>query len=132
MHFYLVLGCRFLCGAGNRFCTGTCLLHAEKIANLLRGDMFPIAYAYPKAKRAVRDNGIITKKAAYVILGINCEGHKEVLSLAIGENETSKFWLNALNELKNRGLKDIMVICADGLTGIKEAISAAVLIITIP
>ena len=50
---------------------------------------------------------------------------KEVLSLEIGENESSKYWLGVLNALKNRGINDIMVICADGLTGIKEAIVTA-------
>ena len=46
---------------------------------------------------------------------------KEVLSIHIGENESAKYWLGVLNELKNRGVKDILVICADGLTGMKEA-----------
>ena len=50
---------------------------------------------------------------------------KEILSLEIGENESSKYWLGVLNNLKNRGIKDIMVLCADGLSGIKEAINAA-------
>lgn len=72
-----------------------------------------------------RDNGVIKKTAAYVILGISEEGHKEVLSITVGENESAKFWLSVLNELKNRGLQDIFVLCADGLTGIKEAITAA-------
>ena len=49
----------------------------------------------------------------------------EVLSIHVGENESAKFWLSSLNELKNRGVRDIMVICADGLSGIKEAISVA-------
>ena len=48
-----------------------------------------------------------------------------MISLQIGENESSKYWLGVLNDLKNRGVKDVMVICADGLTGIKEAINAA-------
>ncbi len=74
---------------------------------------------------SVRDNGIIRKLAAYVILGINEQGHKEVLSIEIGENESAKYWLNILNSLKNRGVKDILIVCADGLTGIKEAIGAA-------
>ena len=74
---------------------------------------------------SVRDNGVIRKLAAYVILGVSEEGRKEVLSIQIGENESAKYWLNVLNELKNRGVKDIMVLCADGLTGIKEAIQAA-------
>lgn len=74
---------------------------------------------------SVRDNGVIRKLAAYIILGINCTGHKEVLTIQIGENESAKYWLSVLNELKNRGVKDIMIVCADGLSGIKEAIATA-------
>lgn len=74
---------------------------------------------------SVRDDNIIRKLAAYVIIGINCDGMKEVISLEIGENESSKYWLGVLNSLKNRGVKDVMIICADGLSGIKEAIQAA-------
>ena len=70
----------------------------------------------------IRENNVIRKAAAYVILGINEEGRKEVLSITIGENESAKFWLSVLNEMKNRGVQDIFVICADGLSGIKEAI----------
>lgn len=87
-------------------------------------EIYPVVYI-DAIHYSVRDNGVIAKKAAYVILGINMEGRKEVLSLAVGENESAKFWLNALNELKNRGVRDILIICADGLSGIKEAISAA-------
>ncbi|MBQ7629952.1 MAG: transposase [Selenomonadaceae bacterium] len=54
---------------------------------------------------------------AYVILAIKCDGRKEVLSIEIGENESAKYWLGVLNSLKNRGLKDILILCADGLTG---------------
>lgn len=74
---------------------------------------------------SVRDNGVIRKLAAFVLLGISAEGKKEVLTIQVGENESSKYWLSVLNELKNRGVKDILIICADGLTGIKEAIAAA-------
>jgi len=74
---------------------------------------------------SVKENNVIRKLAAYVILGINEEGMKEVLSIQIGENESSKYWLSILNELKNRGVKDILIICADGLTGIKESIAVA-------
>ena len=74
---------------------------------------------------SVREDNRILKKAAYVILAIRMDGKKDVISLQIGENESSKYWLGVLNELKNRGVKDVMVICADGLTGIKEAITAA-------
>lgn len=74
---------------------------------------------------SVKADGIIRKLAAYVVLGINDEGYKEVLGLYIGENESSKYWLGILNELKNRGVHDILIICADGLSGIKDAIAAA-------
>ena len=72
----------------------------------------------------VRDNGQIVKKAAYVVLGIDKDGMKKVLSIVIGENESAKYWMTVLNGLKNRGLQDILILCADGLTGLKEAISA--------
>ena len=90
----------------------------------------PLSEVYPVVfidaiHYSVRDNGVIQKLAAYVILGINPEGHKEVLTIQIGENESSKYWLSVLNELKNRGVKDILILCADGLSGMKEAIAAA-------
>lgn len=90
----------------------------------------PLAEVYPvlyidAIHYSVRDNGGIRKLAAYVILGINMDGQKEVLTIQVGENESSKYWLSVLNELKNRGVKDILIICADGLSGIKEAIAAA-------
>ena len=87
-------------------------------------EVYPVIYI-DAIHYSVRDNGIIRKLAAYVILGINCDGMKEVLTIQIGENESSKYWLSVLNELKNRGVKDILILCADGLTGIKEAIAAA-------
>ena len=74
---------------------------------------------------SVRENGIIRKLAAYVMLGIGCNGKKDVLSIEVGENESAKYWLSVLNSLKNRGVKDVMIICADGLAGIREAISTA-------
>ena len=87
-------------------------------------EVYPIIYI-DAIHYSVRDNGVIRKLAAYVILGINTEGKKEVLSITVGDNESSKYWLSVLNELKNRGVKDILIICADGLSGIKEAIAAA-------
>jgi len=59
------------------------------------------------------------------VLGINLEGNKDILGIWIGENETSKFWLGVLNELKNRGVEEVLLFCVDGLTGLKEAIEAA-------
>ena len=87
-------------------------------------EVYPILYI-DAIHYSVRDNGVIRKLAAYVILGINTEGKKEVLTITIGDNESAKYWLSVLNELKNRGVKDILIICADGLTGIKEAIATA-------
>ena len=87
-------------------------------------EIYPILYI-DAIHYSVRENGIIKKLAAYVILGINTAGRKEVLTITIGDTESSKYWLSVLNELKNRGVKDILVLCADGLTGIKEAITAA-------
>ena len=103
----------------------TRFFHRLKIGRIDHLDeVYPILYI-DAIHYSVRDNGVIRKLAAYVILGINAEGKKEVLTISIGENESSKYWLSVLNELKNRGVKDILIICADGLTGIKEAIAAA-------
>jgi transposase-like protein len=73
----------------------------------------------------VRKDKTVQKAAVYVVLGVDSNGMKDVLSIETGENESSKFWLSVLNNLKNRGVKDILTLCADGLSGIKEAITAA-------
>ncbi len=86
--------------------------------------VYPIVYI-DAVHFSVRDNHVIKKLAAYVILGINEEGRKEVISIQIGQNESSKYWLSVLNELKNRGVRDILILCADGLSGIKESINVA-------
>lgn len=90
----------------------------------------PLSAVYPivfidAVHFSVRKEGLIQKLAAYVVLGINDDGKKEVLTIVIGENESSKFWLGVLNSLKNRGVQDILILCSDGLTGIKDAISTA-------
>jgi len=72
----------------------------------------------------VKQDGMITKKAAYVTVGIDLDGKKDVLGIWIGENESAKFWLSVLNELKNRGVQDILIACVDNLSGFSEAISA--------
>jgi len=73
----------------------------------------------------IRDDGRIVNRASYVVMGITLEGNKDILGIWIGENETSKFWLGVLNELKNRGVEEVLLFCVDGLTGLKEAIEAA-------
>lgn len=87
-------------------------------------EVYPILYI-DAIHYSVRDNGVIRKLAAYVILVINTEGRKEVLTIHVGDNESSKYWLSVLNELKNRRVRDILIICADGLSGIKEAVTTA-------
>lgn len=72
----------------------------------------------------VRHENHIVSKAAYVVLGVNKDGLKEVLGIWIGESESSKFWLAVLNSLKNRGVQEVMLFCVDGLNGFKEAIEA--------
>lgn len=72
----------------------------------------------------VRDEKQIVNKAAYVAIGVNMDGEKDVLGIWIGGNETSKFWLSVLTDLKTRGMKKVLVFCTDGLSGFKEAISA--------
>ena len=72
----------------------------------------------------VREDKQIVVKAAYVVLGVNMDGEKDVLGIWVGANESSKFWLSVLNDLKNRGVKDVLIFCVDGLNGFKEAINA--------
>lgn len=72
----------------------------------------------------VREDGRILSRAAYVIMGVTVDGYKDILSITVGANETSKFWLGMLNDLKNRGIKDVLFFCVDGLPGFKEAIQA--------
>ncbi|MFW5437467.1 IS256 family transposase [Paenibacillus apiarius] len=72
----------------------------------------------------VKQDGAIVNKAAYMVIGIDLDGNKDVLGMWIGENESAKFWLNVLNELKNRGVQDILITCVDNLTGFSQAITA--------
>ena len=95
--------------------TDKILPQIEEWQNHPLDDVYPILYI----------DAIYYSLAAYVILGINAEGKKEILTISVGENESSKYWLSVLNELKNCVVKDILILCADGLTGIKEAIVAA-------
>ena len=72
----------------------------------------------------VRSEGRIVKKAVYIALGVDMDGHKDILGMYIGENESAKFWLSVLNGLKNRGVEDILIVCVDGLSGFPQAIEA--------
>lgn len=87
-------------------------------------DVYPVVFV-DATYFYVRNEGSVGKKAVYVILGINSQGYKDILGFYVGESESAKYWLNILNELKSRGLKDILILCADGLKGLPEAISTA-------
>ncbi len=104
--------------------TDKLLPQIEEWQNRPLDEVYPVLFI-DAIHYSVRDNGVIRKLAAYVILGISMEGKKEVLTIEVGQNESAKYWLSVLNSLKNRGVKDILIICADGLTGIKEAVNTA-------
>ena len=72
----------------------------------------------------VRENNIVVKKAVYIALGYDTEGYKEILGMWVGENESSKYWLLVLNQLKERGLEDILIVSTDNLSGFSQAIES--------
>jgi putative transposase len=72
----------------------------------------------------VRQDHRIVNKAAYSVLGINLDGEKDILGIWIGEHESASFWLTVCNDLKSRGIEDILIVCKDGLSGFSEAINA--------
>jgi transposase-like protein len=72
----------------------------------------------------IRKGKQVINQAVYLVLGVNLEGHKELLGMWLSENEGSRFWLGVLTELQNRGVKDVLIACVDGLTGFPEAINA--------
>ena len=72
----------------------------------------------------VRQDGRIVSKAAYIMIGVDLEGMKEVLGIWIGESESAKFWLSTLSEIKSRGTQDVLLCCVDNLTGFTAAIKA--------
>jgi transposase-like protein len=86
-------------------------------------DVYPIVYLDCIVVKIRQDKRVINK-AIYLALGVNMEGHKELLGLWISENEGAKFWLRVLTELQNRGVKDILIACVDGLKGFPDAINA--------
>ena len=72
----------------------------------------------------VRSEGQIVKKAVYIAIGIDLDGKKDVLGMWVGENESAKFWASVLNNMRNRGVDDILIACTDNLTGFSQAIEA--------
>ena len=86
-------------------------------------EVYPIVYLDCIVVKIRQDKRVINK-AIYLALGVNMEGHKELLGLWMSENEGAKFWLGVLTELQNRGVKDILIACVDGLKGFPDAIQA--------
>jgi putative transposase len=87
-------------------------------------NVYPIVF-FDALVVKVRENQRVINKAVYLALAVNSDGHKELLGMWISQNEGAKFWLGILTELKNRGVKDILVACVDGLTGMEEAFQSA-------
>jgi transposase-like protein len=85
--------------------------------------LYPIVYLDCIVLK-IKEGQQVKNKAIYIALGINAEGHKELLGLWLSENEGSRFWLGVLTELKNRGVEDILIACVDGLKGLPEAIQS--------
>jgi putative transposase len=87
--------------------------------------VWPIVYFDGLVVHVRGANGRVSQHTVYVAIGVNLEGHKELLGLWLAESEGAKFWLSCLTDLKSRGLQDIFVACIDGLSGFAEAIHAA-------
>ncbi len=110
--------------------TGTLSVITDKIIHTVKEwQARPLASIYPivwldAIHYKIRENGKVVGKAVYTILGVNLEGRKEVLGLYISEHEGANFWLQVLTDLSNRGVKDVLIACVDGLKGFPEAIEA--------
>jgi len=85
--------------------------------------VYPIIF-FDAIHYKVKENGRVVSKASYTCLGIDTEGKKDVLGIWVGEAEGAKFWLKVCTELQNRGIKDVLIACIDGLKGLPEAIKA--------
>ena len=85
--------------------------------------LYPIVY-FDGIKVNIKDEGHIKKKVVYLALGVNLEGHKDLLGMWIEQTEGAKFWLRIMTELRNRGVQDILIACVDGLKGFPEAINS--------
>lgn len=86
-------------------------------------DCYPLVF-FDALRVKIRDEGIVRNKAVYVAIGVAADGRKEVLGLWIEQTEGAKFWLRVMNELKNRGVNDILIAVVDGLKGFPDAINA--------
>lgn len=86
--------------------------------------VYPLVF-FDALRVKIRDEGLVRNKAVHIALGVRADGTKEILGLWLEQNEGAKFWLRVLNELRNRGVEDILLAVVDGLKGFPEAIQAA-------
>ena len=87
-------------------------------------EVYPIVYV-DGIRLKIKDNGVVTAKTGYLVVGVDVEGRKHVLGCWIADSEGAKFWQKIMTDLRNRGLRDILVVCCDGLTGLPDAIRSA-------
>ena len=85
--------------------------------------IYPLIF-FDALRVKVRDEGLVRNKAVHIALGVRADGMKEILGLWIEQNEGAKFWLRVMNELRNRGVEDVLVAVVDGLKGFPDAITA--------
>ena len=103
--------------------TGKVLESAQAWQGRSLDNVYPVVFL-DAIHYKVRTDGKIISKAAYMCLGLNIEGKRDVLGIYIGESESSTFWLSVLTDLQNRGVEDILICCIDGLKGFSEAITS--------
>jgi putative transposase len=87
-------------------------------------EVYPIIYVDALRVR-IKENGLVAQKSAHLVLGIDVEGRKHVLGCWIADQEGAKFWQKIVNDLRNRGVRDVLIACCDGLTGLPDAIRSA-------
>jgi putative transposase len=87
-------------------------------------EVYPIVYV-DGIRMKIKDNGLVVTKVAYLVIGVDVEGRKHALGCWIADSEGAKFWQKVMTDLRNRGLRDILIACCDGLTGLPDAIRAA-------
>src|SRR5438128_2171386 len=85
--------------------------------------VYPLVF-FDALRVKIRDEGVVRNKAVHIALGVRADGSKEILGLWLEQNEGAKFWLRVMNELRNRGVEDVLVAVVDGLKGFPEAITA--------
>ena len=103
--------------------TDSILTEVREWRNRPLSPVYPVVYLDALRVNS-RESGKNQNKALYIALGINMEGHKEVLGFYLSETEGAKFWMGVLTDLKNRGVEDIFIACMDGLTGFPDAVRA--------